>query len=780
MILLSAVLAVSLFSCITIPRNYQPYKPFVFATNIKVEGNMSPGEKQDLASRLANQLDDSMRTQVISYAGIYKKLDHPPAYDTANVRRSIGYMVALLNAIGYFTPIIKDTSLFDTVRKSHPYKDQYRVTINFRIWPGKQLRLDSIGYSLQTPELQALALQNIHSSLLKKGDPYSKVTSLAEIDRLVALFKNNGYYKFSRQDLEGERDTVVSALIDPSLDPFQQAALMAELQRKREHPTIKLVFRQKPVRDSADLIKYTIGHVTVYPDLPVLLEDTVTVNKIDTSTARGFTIITRSDKFRPWVITDNIYLRPGALYQQMNYNRTISRFTDMGAWQQAFISLTPVDSADSILDALIRLYPAKKQYVSTDFEISRNTNDIVTSSNLFGIGVALGFRNRNSFKQSVFTTTSLRGGVELGDHFIQTTQASLAHTLSFPRQIAPDFIRQLFHYKKDSIRTLLPVSGSYTERHLSNGDLFFSVASVSTSFGWEWNSRNKYYMWNPINVEYAKLTKTDTFQRYLNNVPSLNLAFKSGLIVGLGLGQFVYKSVRKAGNHSDVFRFAAEESGALLGLIKTIDEGELWRFVKGDVDYTHTITWRKTQLAFHGFAGAGWAYGRAGSGFELTLPFYKAFFAGGPNSMRGWQIRQLGLGSSKFYDTANGGLIDRFGDVQLEGNVEYRFPLGTLFGVKLTSALYMDCGNIWNRHIIDSPATAKEASMGSDFKFDRFYNELAFDAGTGLRIEFPWLLIRFDYAYKIRDPQRMDHADTWFYDLSLFKGQFQLGVGYAF
>src|SRR5258708_29967708 len=55
------------------------------------------------------------------------------------------------------------------------------------------------------------------------------------------------------------------------------------------------------------------------------------------------------------------------------------------------------------------------------------------------------------------------------------------------------------------------------------------------------------------------------------------------------------------------------------------------------------------------YAGAGFAYGRDGNGYEQTLPFYKAFFAGGPNSMRGWQVRQLGLGSSKFYDTAGQG-----------------------------------------------------------------------------------------------------------------------------
>src|SRR6266576_6143080 len=106
--LLPTVLLTLLFSC-TVPRKYPTGKPFVFETNVRVEGNIPSNEKQDLASRLSNQLDDSLRTQVVSIAGIYRRVVSPPVFDTANVRRSIGYMVALLNASGYYSPLIKDT-----------------------------------------------------------------------------------------------------------------------------------------------------------------------------------------------------------------------------------------------------------------------------------------------------------------------------------------------------------------------------------------------------------------------------------------------------------------------------------------------------------------------------------------------------------------------------------------------------------------------------------------------------------------------------------------------
>src|SRR5690349_151422 len=113
--------------------SYQYGKPFVYRTNIKVEGNISRGEKKDLALRLLNQLDDSLRTQETSIAGIYTKIVNPPVYDSANMRRSINYMFVLLNALGYYTPVIKDTVRIDTVRRKRHYKDQYRVTIDFKV-----------------------------------------------------------------------------------------------------------------------------------------------------------------------------------------------------------------------------------------------------------------------------------------------------------------------------------------------------------------------------------------------------------------------------------------------------------------------------------------------------------------------------------------------------------------------------------------------------------------------------------------------------------------------
>ncbi len=54
-------------------------------------------------------------------------------------------MVALLNSTGFYKPTIKDTVRRDTVRFKNANKDEYRVSIDFTINPGKQLMLDSPG-----------------------------------------------------------------------------------------------------------------------------------------------------------------------------------------------------------------------------------------------------------------------------------------------------------------------------------------------------------------------------------------------------------------------------------------------------------------------------------------------------------------------------------------------------------------------------------------------------------------------------------------------------------
>jgi outer membrane protein insertion porin family len=335
-------------------------------------------------------------------------------------------------------------------------------------------------------------------------------------------------------------------------------------------------------------------------------------------------------------------------------------------------------------------------------------------------------------------------------------------------------------------QTLINVNAGYVKRLL-----YFTQVNENASFGYQWSKSElrkdngktftvtKSYLWRPINIEnYTYPVIQDTFKTLLKENPPLQITFRPGLVIG---EQFAYNLVRSKGNKINYLLLDFEESGALLGFIPKLDTNGLLRYIRTQIEFRHTIDYGNNQIAFRAYAGIGYSYGKVnGTTYEHTLPSFKAFYSGGPNSMRAWQIRNLGLGSSKYYSSAsaltNSDL--RYGDIKLEFNAEYRFLLGTLFGIKFKSALFTDIGNIWDWQPIDTTASA----VGSDFQLNRFYKEFAFGAGTGLRLDFNFFLLRLDWSYKIHDPQALpESVDGWFYKLhDIGSGQLQLGINYPF
>lgn len=761
-----ALLLFILFVCsCTIPRKYQKDKPFVFKSDVKLENSgLKKNDKQSLKARLLNQIDDSLKVRtVIAVRWVppffYNRLSKPPVFDSLYIGRSKTYMNALLKSEGYFTPVIRDTFHIDTVGK------QKRVAVKFVVSPGNVLRYDSIGYDLQTAELQQLAMENKDKSLLKKDAPYSINTISNELDRLLNIYRDNGYYKISKEDLYAEHDTVVAALIDPGLDPFEQFELLDSLSKRKREPTINIVFKQRALKDTTHLNKYHWGNINVYPDRP-LLTDTV-LTYLDSIKISGSTIFPVSRKFKNPFIARNIFIKPGTLYKQSDYYRTINTFTNLGAWGEVDVDIKERKDSSKVLDADILLYPGKKQSLTVDLETSRNTTDLVTTGSLFGIGLNLGIRNRNAFRESITTASNLRFGVELGSNFIQTLQASFAHNIYIPRFITPFNIRS--QRKVVAPRTVINFNASYTDRRD-----FVQVRSVNTSWGYDWTVKKHSWQYIPFNFEFTKTYKADSLLKLEQSIPSLQQAFNNGLIISQ-IG--TYTTGSNNGNKAQFFRARLEESGALFGLIKKLEDGDLRRFLKLDLEYKYFINRPRSTWAFRAFSGYGYVYGKTNGEPENNLPFFKAYFGGGPYTMRAWTVRRLGLGSSNQYDTVNAGKgIDRWGDFKLEGNIEYRFDLGSFLGIKLESAIFTDIGNIWAK-TYDKDFNRVDSA---EFKLSRLYTDLAVGAGTSLRFDFDFFLIRLDWGYQIKNPVYAKENDGWFHKLQLNSGQFQLGIGYPF
>src|SRR5690349_3358001 len=134
------------FSSCIVPKNYQAGKPFVFQTNIDVRGpELKLGQRQEMETRLFNQLDDSLKVKIKTFLIFRQTLVSPAVFDTAYVSNSIGYMNSLMYTMGYFHPVIT----WDTTLKK--VKKQERVTVNFLVKPGRFLKLDSVNYVFTDP-----------------------------------------------------------------------------------------------------------------------------------------------------------------------------------------------------------------------------------------------------------------------------------------------------------------------------------------------------------------------------------------------------------------------------------------------------------------------------------------------------------------------------------------------------------------------------------------------------------------------------------------------------
>jgi outer membrane protein insertion porin family len=745
----------------TIVKNYPPGKPFVYETNINLIGNFSKEEKGGLTDGLEGQLDDSMRVRKVDKV-LWSVMKNPPVYDSTNADKSVIFMRALLTSLGYFNDSINHR---DTVIKKS--KDQYRTTVTFDVKPGKQVKLDSISYNIKHTELQKLADSTKGEAFIKEGDAFAKIPISNELDRLTELYRNNGYLRFTRDELIGLWDTLDVSLLQPTLDPFEQLELLQRLRERRESPTANLEIRLRSI-DSIKLVKYYIGNVTIYPDYTV---DTLGLTRKE-QMVKGINVIQHRNKFKPKIFPPNIYLPRGNLYSQRRYIGTINRLNTMGAWRLVNIDQIPRRDQDTV-DFVIRLTPAKKYSFSTNLEGSINQTAI--SGTLFGIGLNALFQNRNFAKAANLSNTNARYGIEFGssgsDQFIQTQTVSLSHNIIFPRAIFLDKI--IPENRKDNFRTILSANVANTERRL-----LYNLTTLNGSWGYEFQRRRLLLNWKFPNIEYSFLNRRDSLDSLIRRNPALKNIFTDGFVFST-IVNITLTGGKK--NNLNVFRANFEGSPLIAGLFHNeFLDSQLYRFVKLDAEFARLIRHNKSSIALRFFAGIGIAdpfNSTVNPDKKNTLPFFKQYFSGGPNSMRAWALRRLGPGSTiKDFD-GEGSTPDRYGDVQLEANAELRFPIFKPFGIQVNGALFTDIGNVW--------FLKKQAGLPEEvFNFSRLGEDIAVGAGGGLRVDFNFFVIRFDYSYKVKDPSPTPEnaaiQNKWF-GYQFFKGdQFQLGIGYPF
>lgn len=623
----------------------------------------------------------------------------PEVFDTLMAQRSCNDLAALLRNEGY---------LQGRVDMSVRQKKKKVVDATFTLHPGVAYTLNEVSYDILDPYLDSLLTSSgmLHNgSALYRGDRFNVANLDAERKRITDLLVNRGFFRFNKDYITYRADTVAGV---PKID-------------------LTLVLRKYVVnRDS-------LGEHPVY-----------TVRSVNYKSGDP-----EDDRIhlRESVLKANTFITPGKPYSAKDLQTTYNRFGRLQAVKYTNISFEE-DAANRLLDCNIQLTTNKPHSISFQPEGTNTAGDL-------GAAASLTYQHHNLFRGSELLSLELRGAYEnikglegySNEDFLEY---SVEAKLQFPRFIAPfipmPFIKRTNASSEVSLMYDLQNRPEYHRR----------VLSLAWKYKWNHTNHHDRYWIDLLDLNYVFMPWiSDTFRHdYLeddnNRNAILRYNYENLFIMKFGLG-WAYN------NGIDAIKVAVETSGNLLDLLaNTLDVGHkedghtkifdiaYAQYVKADIEYTHNIRFDyNNQLVMHAGLGIAYPYGNS-----TILPFEKRYFSGGANSVRGWSVRELGPGSFAGKD-GNIDFINQTGDMKIDLNMEYRAHLFW----KLNGALFVDAGNIWTiRNYTDQP--------GGQFRFDRFLKDMAVAYGMGVRMNFDFFILRFDFGMKAVNPSYREQGTT--------------------
>lgn len=579
----------------------------------------------------------------------------------------------------------------------------------------------------------------IEKSPLENGMRFDLSTLKLERERIDQNLKSEGYYNFNSGFLIFEADT----------NQYDQKKFDLFLRLKKDIP-------------NKSIIPYRIESVNIYPNYEV---------GKDSSTAKTRyaekNFFQEEVFFKPKHLDPYLLIEEGELYNPETSRNTARRLGNIGAYKFVNINYREIDSLSTdstgVLETNIYLSPLSKRSLRAEIQA-------VTKSNGFtGPSLALGYTNRNLFKGGEILgitgkfgyEVQVGGGAQAG---LNSIQLGLQGDLIFPRLLFPiKFDKNWFSYSIPKTKTSLGFD------YLNRSKLF-SLGSVSARFGYLWNA-NRFitHEFNPISVNYVNLGNTsEEFDRILQDNPFLQNSFNQEFIAGLTYSFTYNEIVNTRSRHQFFLNSNLDIAGNLVDAIsgggeeepQTFLNLEYAQYAKADVDFRyHLKLGGDSKIASRLFAGYGLPYGNSD-----VLPFTKQYFAGGPYSVRAFNIRSLGPGT---YTPPGdqGAFFDQAGNIRLEANLEYRFPLFPY----LYGAVFADAGNVWN--------TGENSTLeGGEFSKD-FMNELGIGTGFGLRVDIQSFVIRVDLAAPLHDPS-LPEGQRWEFDFA--NPVLNFAIGYPF
>ncbi len=659
---------------------------------------------------------------------IQNKLGEAPVLlstvDTASVS---DVMSTRLHNRGYF---VNEVSSSTTIKKK-------KATIEWTATVGEPYRIRKIAYTLNDSlPIHKAIRQTQTETLLKPGDPYDLSTMTLERVRIDGHLKNKGYFYFNPELLLFSVDTTAGN---------RQADVL---------------LRIKNVAPQRSLQAYTLDDIFIHADY--FLNDSISTN--DTVSVRGYKYIPNENYVKAKHLLRGVFLYQDSLYTRQNQLLTVSRLMGLPAYKFVNLEYEPDTTSNGRLDAFLYLTPALKKSLRLEAQMVNKTNGFA------GPGLLASFRNRNAFKGSELLTVDFTGtfeslvggrgsganpetGEENQNSNLTSYELGVQTNLTIPRIVSP--------FRMRNLRTeFVPKTRINVGFNFLNRVNFFQMNSYNASYGYNWRPKQTItHEITPINLQYVRLARTQpSFEAILAENALLRRSFEEQFIIG-SMYQFTYSNQAiKEKKHQFYDDVTLDVSGNLVNALHSLTGADSpqeeaprtligqpysqYTRIRNDFRYYMKVG-QASQIATRLLTGVGFSYGNS-----TTMPYVKQFSIGGPNSIRAFRPRSVGPGTYNVPDSLLFSFFDQVGDIKLEANVEYRFPIAGFF----KGALFVDAGNIWLLRENVNPDTGEVDRPGGVFDSSTFMSQLAVGTGFGLRIDIEFFVIRFDFGIPVRVP----------------------------
>ncbi len=623
---------------------------------------------------------------------------------------------------------------------------------------------------LQTSLLAPARMDTVDDVLRPAGRRYSEPVLVEERRRIISFLRDRGFAGVSR-------DSIRAVVFEAGTDSFD----------------VSFDIRTGPEYRFGDLVFQITGP-----------EHSGTVEELSLPRADGEVLVRKESEsgLDPSVIRRALRIEPGDVYDQSRLLATKRRLDATGLFTFSNIIPQPADTVGSDSAAVLRLphvfalQTRRRHSLRVETFVEQRSGVIGGSDNEVGTGAAVTYQNANALGGGeVFqirlggslAATADAGGSDstlTSSGFFGAAQAEITTSLVTPYLVAPfnlldralglpeartRFTFSLLTARREDLRLIIRGRGALRARleldHTPTLTSLIDIPDVALSnpdtlSGFRRSILNPILIDSIIAANADGQVMPDTIWLVSDPVqraqiiedytrPQVNSAFRytlrSSTVNPLRREEgYSYETSFEVGNNLpyllDRFVFSPDSvEGSIPGL-PFFGGGRASRL--GYRPYVRVLTdLRRYRRLTPGRVFATRFNGgyTQPTGQTHLIPFDRRFYSGGATSVRGWELRRLGPGPTT---SVQGG------EIKLEVNAELRnILLRNVLGANWAGALFSDAGNVWL-------GPASPGDPAGRFRFNRFYKEIGVGAGFGLRVDWEYLILRFDLAYKIYDPAR--------------------------